>query len=150
MTQAAASQQILKIPRSIVLDVTVLNAAVHQPQNLQIPNDADFEWWWLSIFRTVNTLKILMTETGVGNRAFIYSGSPNLNTAFDGILVDNWAGIVQNNGAFPIAVPYVMPANRQYQFQFTDSTGASGSNPIEIALHGYGLLAVAPPSTSGQ
>ncbi len=150
MTQAAAAQNILKIPRSIILDVTVLNAAVHQPANLQIPNDCDFEWWWISVFRTFNTLKILMHETGVGNRAFIYSGSPNSPTAFDGIRVDNWAGLVVNNAAFPIAVPYLMPANRQYQFQFTDSTGASGDNLIQIALHGYGLLAVSPPSTSGQ
>lgn len=145
--QAAAAQDILKIPRDIVADV-VVTASTTQLQNLQIPNDCDFEWWWISVFRTSNLLKLLMTEMGVGNRSFIYSGSPSSSAAFQGILVDNWAGLVQNNSAFPIAVPYVMPANRQYQFSLTDSSGAN--NTVQIALKGYGLLAIAPPSTSGQ
>jgi hypothetical protein len=37
-------------------------------------------------------------------------------------------------------VPYVWPANRQFTFTLTDSSGAD--NAFEIALHGYVLLPV--------
>jgi len=48
---------------------------------------------------------------------------------------------VANNGAFPIAVPYVMPASRSYQHAFTDSSGAQ--NTVQLAYHGFALLQVA-------
>jgi hypothetical protein len=141
-TQGTPAPGILKVPRSIVLDVSLAASALLFPQPCQIPSDASFEWDWISAFRSDSRVKLLIMETGVGNRALIYSGAPNNPNAFFGILIDNWAGLVANNGAFPLPTPYIMPANRQYLFQFSDaSAGAAGTNTIQIALHGYALLA---------
>jgi hypothetical protein len=112
-----------------------------QPAQLQIPQDADFEWWWLSIFRTSALLKVLITEAAT-QRAMIYSGSQLSQPGqFLGVLVDNLAGLVANNGAFAIGVPYVMPASRSYTHQFTDTSGAP--NTVEVVYHGFALLQVA-------
>jgi hypothetical protein len=140
-TSGQASDAILKVPRTIVLDVSVLANAVNQPQPCQIPSDAPFEWDWISAFRADSRVKLNIQETGVGNRALIYSGAPNNPNAFNGILIDNWAGLVATNGAFPLPTPYIMPANRQYLFTFADnSAGAAGTNVLQIALIGYALL----------
>jgi hypothetical protein len=130
--------QILKVPRAIILDIVVPASAQIFPAAFQVPNDADFEWWFTSLFRTSNLLKLLITETATGQRALILSASPQQATAFQGILVDNFAGLVSLNGAFPQAVPYIMPAARAYPHQFTDSSGAA--NTVQIAYHGYALM----------
>jgi len=136
---AVAASGILKVPRLHIVDAVVaLNAS--QAALMTIQSDADFEWWWLSIFRTNAALKALIAEAGSGNRQFIYSGNPQA-AAFQGVLVDNLAGLVANNGALPIAVPYVMPAGRIYTHQFTDSSGAQ--NTVQLAYHGFALLRVA-------
>jgi len=136
---AVAASGILKVPRIHIVDnVVALNAT--QNAILQIQADADFEWWWLSISRTNALLKALIAEAGSGNRQFIYSGNPQAQN-FQGILVDNLAGLVANNGALPIGVPYVMPAGRTYTHQFTDSSGAQ--NTVQFAYHGFALLRVA-------
>jgi hypothetical protein len=133
---------LLKIPRVLVGDLVV-------PLNTQLPlvlnnqADGDFEMWFLSIFRTNALLKMLWEEGG-STRRFVYSGAQPITAQFNGVLVDNLAGLVANNGAFPIAVPYVFPANRNMTFTLTDSSGAQ--NTFEIALHGYVLL---PVSTGG-
>jgi hypothetical protein len=135
---AATNQSVLKIPRILILDAVVaLNSTL--PATLQVPPDLDFEWWWTSIFCTAASgMKILMQEST--QRPFILSSSPQAPQAFNGILANNWAGLASNNAAFPLAVPYVMPANRAYQFQLTDSSGSQ--NTVQIALHGFGLLPV--------
>jgi len=136
---AVTASGILKVPRIHVVDAVVaLNAALDVV--LQIQADADFEWWFLSIFRTNGLLKALIAEAGSGNRQFVYSGNPQAQS-FQGILVDNLAGLVANNGALPIAVPYVMPAGRTYTHHFTDSSGAQ--NTVQFAYHGFALLKVA-------
>jgi hypothetical protein len=137
---AVAASGILKVPRVHVMDAVVPNNGQQGP-SMTIQADADFEWWWLSIFRTNALLKALIAEAGSGNRQFIYSGNPQAN-AFQGILVDNLAGLVANNGAFPIAVPYVMPAGRIYTHQFFDQ-GSGGNNTVQLAYHGFALLKVA-------
>ena len=141
-TQAAATASgIVKIPRVLVVDCVVAASAQLSPAQLQIPQDADFEWWWLSIFRTSGLLKVLITEAAT-QRAMIYSGSQlSQSGQFLGLLVDNLAGLVSGNGAFPIAVPYVMPASRSYTHQFTDSSAAQ--NTVQFAYHGFALLQVA-------
>lgn len=136
---AVAASGILKVPRIHVMDATVPNGGQAGP-SMTIQADADFEWWWLSIFRTNALLKALIAEAGSGNRQFIYSGNPQAN-AFQGILVDNLAGLVANNGAFPIAVPYVMPAGRIYTHQFFDQTSGA-PNVVQLAYHGFALLKV--------
>lgn len=133
---ATDSSIIFKMPRKIVLDAVVTASSTANPA-MTIPSDCDFEWDWLSIFRTDARLKALMTETGVGQRPFILPASPQ-SGSFDGIFVDNWAGLVASNGAFPEMVPYIMPANRVYQFRFLDSSAAQ--NTVQLAFHGYGLL----------
>lgn len=136
---AVAASGILKVPRVHIVDAVVpLNASLDAV--MQIQADADMEWWFLSISRTNALLKVLIAEAGSGNRQFIYSGNPQAQ-AFQGILVDNMAGLVANNGAFPIAVPYVMPAGRTYTHHFTDSSGAQ--NTAQFAYHGFALLRVA-------
>lgn len=138
---ATASGGIVKIPRVLVVDAVVAANAQLTPALLTIPQDADFEWWWLAIFRTSGSLKLLLAEAGT-QRQLIYSGSQLAQAnQFLGMFVDNLAGLVANNGAFPIAVPYVMPASRTYTHQFTDSSGAP--NTVEMAYHGFALLQVA-------
>lgn len=137
---AVAASGILKVPRIHVVDAVVPNAGQQAP-TMTIQADADFEWWWLSIFRTSALLKALIAEAGSGNRQFIYSGNPQASN-FQGILVDNLAGLVANNGALPIAVPYVMPAGRIYTHQFFDQT-SGGNNTVQVAYHGFALLRVA-------
>jgi hypothetical protein len=130
--------QVLKVPRAIILDVVVPASDALFPAAFQIPNDADFEWWFTSLQRTSNLLKLLITEAATGQRALILSASPQQATAFQGIYVDNFAGLVANNGAFPQAVPYIMPAARSYPHQLTDLSGAQ--NTVQIAYHGYALM----------
>ena len=133
---AVTATGVFKVPRIHIVDQVVLANAT-QNAVLTIQADADFEWWWLSIFRTSNLLKMLIAEAGVGNRQFVYSGNPQAQN-FQGIYVDNLAGLVANNGALPVAVPYVMPAGRIYSHQFTDSSG--NPNTVQVAYHGFALL----------
>jgi hypothetical protein len=136
---AVAASGILKVPRIHIVDLVVLANAVASGALLTIQADADFEWWFLSISRTNALLKALIAEAGSGNRQFVYSGNIQAS-GFNGILVDNLAGLVANNGALPIAVPYVMPAGRVYSHAFTDTSGAN--NTVQFAYHGFALLRV--------
>lgn len=123
---------------SYVLDRVVPANAVQDPNQLQILSDADFEWWWVLLSRTSALLKLLMTEQATG-RSFI--GTTASSTAgavtFNGINVDNWAGTAASTAAFPLAVPYIMPATRVYSFLFTDTSGAN--NTVELVLSGFKL-----------
>jgi hypothetical protein len=147
-SQAAQdSATIVKYPRSLVIDGVVnplsAGAGVQLPVPLTIPQDADFEWWWLSIFRTSAQLKVQIAEGATGGRTFIYgsNGSNQLQSgAFQGIFVDALAGLIANNGAFPMAVPFVMPSARTYQHTFTDLSGAA--NTVEMVYGGYALLQI--------
>jgi len=134
-----STPQLLKIPRALVADVVVGLNAVQTPLVLNNQADGDFEMWFISIFRTDSRLKLLWEEGG-STRKFIFSGAQPQTTQFNGLFVDNLAGLVASNGAFPIAVPYVFPANRQMSFALTDTSGAN--NTFEIVLHGYVLLPV--------
>jgi hypothetical protein len=140
MTTAAAPQ-FVKVPRVITVDAVVGASVVGFPSVLTIPQDADFEWWFLAAFRTSGQAKVLITESGT-QRQFVYSGSPQQTTAFNGVFIDNLGGLVSNNSAFPIAVPYVMPASRVYQHLFTDLSGAQ--NTIQLVYHGFALLPIGP------
>ncbi len=143
-----AQQEIVKVPRVIVLDLSVTGSAIQLPAVLTVPSDADFEWWFLAAFRTDARLKVLIKETGVGSRDIIQTGITPQTAGFNGILIDNLAGLVASNGAFPIAVPYVMPANRTYQHLFTDTSTAT--NVVQLAYHGFALLSVPAGSSSGS
>jgi len=118
-----------------ILDRVVPASAVQDPNQLQILSDADFEWWWLLLTRTDNRLKVLMKEQATG-RDFIGT-SAGANAAFNGINVDNWAGTAQGNAAFPLAVPYIMPATRTYSLYFTDASAAP--NTVQVAFSGFKL-----------
>lgn len=133
----ADQQQFVKVPRAILVDAVVPANTRAFPSVLTIPQDADFEFFWLSLFRTNAALKALVSDSGT-QRQMIYSGSLQQATAFDGILVDNWAGLIAENGGFPVAVPYIMPASRIYQHLFTDLSGSD--NTVQLAYHGYALL----------
>lgn len=120
-----------------VADITVgANATV--PYMMQILADADFEWWWTSASRTSGLLKILMIEQGTG-RQFIGTTASSISGAgvFAGINIDNWCGLASASAAFPIAVPFVMPATRTYQLTLADSSGAQ--NVVEINFSGFKL-----------
>jgi hypothetical protein len=133
---------------SYVLDVAVTASATQFPSSPQILSDADFEWWWILATRTSNLLKVLMKEAGTG-RDFIGTtvASGSSNVAFNGINIDNWAGTAQGNGAFPLAVPYVMPATRVYQFYFTDTSAAT--NNVELVFSGFKLWPSPQPVATG-
>jgi hypothetical protein len=121
-----------------VLDVAVVASAVQQQASLQILSDADFEWWWTKTSRTSALLKVLMQEAASGRNfiattAAVTSGAPS----FNGINIDNWAGTAQANAAWPLVVPYVMPASRSYLFLLTDTSAQT--NNVEIVLSGFKL-----------
>lgn len=131
------AQNIIKIPRIHVVDITVASAA-QGGAAMTIQADADFEWWWLAISRTSALLKILISEAGTANRQMIYSGNVQASN-FQGVFVDNLAGLVASNGALPIAIPYVMPAGRIYSHQIADQTSGA-PNIFQAAYHGFALL----------
>jgi hypothetical protein len=130
---------------SYVLDRTVPANAVQDPNQLQILSDADFEWWWILASRTSNLLRVLMKEQATG-RDFIQTTASTVSgtPVFNGIQIDNWAGSAANTAAFPLAVPYIMPATRTYSILFTDSSG--NPNTVELVFSGFKLW----PRPKGQ
>lgn len=139
-SSAGAQPTVVKYPRWLIVDAVVA-ANSQAGANLQIPNDADFEWWWIAAFRTNTALKLTIQETGT-QRYMVYpqQGTPG-QAGFTGMFIDLFAGLVANNGAFPITVPYVMPGSRIYAHTFTDTSGAQ--NTVELAYIGYALLQIA-------
>jgi hypothetical protein len=123
---------------SYVLDYAVPGNAVQSPTQLQILSDADFEWWWVLLSRTSNLLKVMMKEQATG-RDFIGTTASSISgpATFNGINVDNWAGTAQATAAFPLAVPYIMPATRVYTLLFTDTSGVT--NNVEVVFSGFKL-----------
>ena len=129
-----------------VADVTV-TASTTVPYMMQILADADFEWWWTAASRTSGLLKILMTEQGTG-RQFIGTTASTVSGqgVFNGINIDLWCGLASASAAFPIAVPFVMPATRTYQLLLTDSSGQN--NVVEINFSGFKLWNRATANTA--
>lgn len=121
-----------------VLDRVVPASAVQDPNQLQILADADFEWWWISGSRTSGLLKVLMQEAATG-RAFIGTTASAVSGAgaFNGINFDLLCGLASTPAAFPLAVPFVMPATRTYTVLFTDSSAAP--NTVELVFSGFKL-----------
>jgi hypothetical protein len=130
---------------SYVLDRVVPANAVQDPNQLQILADADFEWWWILGSRTSNLLKILMKEAATG-RDFIGTTASTISGAgaFNGVQFDLWCGTALATAAFPLAVPFVMPATRTYTILLTDTSGAP--NTVEFVFSGFKLWA--KPKTS--
>ena len=123
---------------SYVLDRAVPASATQDPNQLQILSDADFEWWWLLATRSSNLLKVLMKEQATGRDFIGTTASASSGPAtFNGIQIDNWAGSAIATAAFPLAVPYIMPATRVYTFLFTDTSGAT--NTVELVFSGFKL-----------
>ncbi len=123
---------------SYVLDYTVPASAVQSPTQLQILSDADFEWWWMLLSRTSNLLKVLMKEQATGRDFIGTTASATSGPAtFNGLNVDNWAGTAAGTAAFPLAVPYIMPATRVYTLLWTDTSGAP--NVVEAVFSGFKL-----------
>jgi hypothetical protein len=123
---------------SYVVDYTVPANAVQSPTQLQILSDADFEWWWVLATRTSNLLKVMMKEAATG-RDFIGTTASSISgpQTFNGINIDNWAGTAQATAAFPLAVPYIMPATRVYTLLFSDTSG--NPNVVEVVFSGFKL-----------
>jgi len=69
----------------------------------------------------------------IGTTASTTSGT----LTFNGINVDNWAGTAQATAAFPLAVPYIMPATRVYTLLWSDTSGAP--NTVELVFSGFKL-----------
>jgi len=123
---------------SYVLDRVVPASAVQDPNQLQILSDADFEWWWILASRTDNRLKVLMKEAATGRDFISTTASAVAGAAtFNGINIDLWAGTALATAAFPLAVPYIMPATRVYSLLFTDTSG--GNNTVELVFSGFKL-----------
>jgi len=123
---------------SYVLDRVVPASAVQDPNQLQILSDADFEWWWILALRADNRLKVLMKEAATGRDFISTTASAVAGAAtFNGINIDLWAGTALATAAFPLAVPYIMPATRVYSLLFTDTSG--GNNTVELVFSGFKL-----------
>jgi hypothetical protein len=137
-TQAQAEDQFERQYFSYVLDRVVPANAVQDPNQLQILSDADFEWWWTLLSRTSNLLKVLMREQATGRDFIGTTASAVAGTAtFNGMQVDLWAGTALATAAFPLAVPYIMPATRVYSLLFSDTSGAP--NTVELVFSGFKL-----------
>lgn len=123
---------------SYVLDRTVPANATQDPNQLQILSDADFEWWWILASRTSGLLKVMMKEQATGRDFIGTTASATSGPAtFNGINIDNWAGTALATAAFPLAVPYIMPATRVYTLLFSDTSGAP--NAVELVFSGFKL-----------
>ena len=121
-----------------VLDRVVPASAVQDANQLQILSDADFEWWWIIASRTSNLLKVMMKEAATGRDFIGTTASATSGPAtFNGVNIDNWAGTAAATAAFPLAVPYIMPATRVYTLLFTDTSGAP--NTVELVFSGFKL-----------
>jgi hypothetical protein len=137
-TQVQAEDQFERQYFSYVLDRVVPANAVQDPNQLQILSDADFEWWWTLLSRTSNLLKVLMREQATGRDFIGTTASAVAGTAtFNGMQVDLWAGTALATAAFPLAVPYIMPATRVYSLLFSDTSGAP--NTVEVVFSGFKL-----------
>src|SRR4051812_23405878 len=114
-----------------VLDRVVPANAIQDPNQLQILADADFEWWWAIGSRTSGLLKVLINEQATG-RQFIGTTASSISGAgaFYGMNFDLFCGTAAAVAAFPLAVPFVMPATRSYQVLLTDTSGAP--NTVEL------------------
>lgn len=123
---------------SYVLDRVVPASAVQDPNQLQILADADFEWWWTMASRTSALLKVLIKEAATG-RDFIGTTASAVSGAgaFNGINIDLLCGTAAATAAFPLAVPFVMPATRTYSVLFTDTSAAP--NTVELVFSGFKL-----------
>ncbi len=123
---------------SYVLDRVVPASAVQDANQLQILTDCDFEWWWLIGSRTSNLLKVLIKEAATG-RDFIGTTASAVSGAgaFNGINFDLLCGTAAAVAAFPLAVPFVMPATRTYSVYLTDTSGAP--NTVELVFSGFKL-----------
>jgi hypothetical protein len=123
---------------SYVLDRAVPGNATQDPNQLQILSDADFEWWWVLASRTDTRLKVMMKEQATGRDFIGTTASASSGPAtFNGINIDNWAGTALATAAFPLAVPYIMPATRVYTLLFTDTSGAT--NTVQLVFSGFKL-----------
>jgi hypothetical protein len=123
---------------SYVLDRAVPANATQDPNQLQILSDADFEWWWVLASRTSTLLKVMMKEQATGRDFIGTTASASSGPAtFNGIFIDNWAGTALATAAFPLAVPYIMPATRVYTLLFTDTSG--GTNTVQLVFSGFKL-----------
>lgn len=123
---------------SYVLDRTVPANATQDANQLQILSDADFEWWWVLASRTSGSLKVMMKEQATGRDFIGTTASASSGSAsFNGIFIDNWAGTALATAAFPLAVPYIMPATRVYTMLLTDSSGVP--NVVELVFSGFKL-----------
>jgi hypothetical protein len=69
----------------------------------------------------------------IGTTASATSGA----ATFNGIFIDNWCGTAAATAAFPLAVPYIMPATRVYSLLFTDSSAAP--NTVQMVFSGFKL-----------
>lgn len=121
-----------------VIDAVVPASLVQFPTQFQILSDADFEWWWNLVFRTDPRMKLLLKEQATG-RDFIgtTASASSQPASFNGIYVDLWGGQANETGAFPLAVPYIMPATRVYTLLFTDLSGAQ--NTAQMVFSGFKL-----------
>ena len=93
-TDPTQDDQFERQPFAYVLDRVVPADAVLDPNQLQILQDADYEWWWTSCERTDPALKLIMSEvaTGryfMGSSVFAGGGAP-----FAGLNIDLFAGSV--------------------------------------------------------
>ena len=121
-----------------VLDRVVPASAVQDANQLQILSDADFEWWWMIASRTSGLLKVLMKEAATGRDFISTTASATSGPAtFNGVNIDNFAGTAAATAAFPLAVPYIMPATRVYTLLFTELSGAP--NTVEMVFSGFKL-----------
>jgi len=121
-----------------VLDRVVPASAVQDANQLQILSDADFEWWWMIASRTSGLLKVLMKEAATGRDFISTTASATSGPAtFNGVNIDNFAGTAAATAAFPLAVPYIMPATRVYTLLFTELSGAP--NTVELVFSGFKL-----------
>jgi hypothetical protein len=136
---AAAAADFERQYLEYILDALVVKSSIQAPFVLTILGRADFEWWFTKLHTTdPATLRVLMQDQGTSRE--IISTSAQALASFNGIYANNWAGLASLGAAFPIAVPYVMPASRTYGFRLTDESGSD--QHVQIALSGFERIPV--------
>jgi hypothetical protein len=137
---AAAPPQVVKIPWRLTTGIFPVTASagagtpgVKCTFPMTIPGNGDFELWWHGLGDNTSASMYINVVEQNGRRWFDYGNQQN--SGFYGVPLDLYAGTAAANGLYPEAVPYVMPANRAYNLEFVDYSGAA--NQVCVTWYGY-------------
>ena len=119
-----------RVPRWYSVQV-VVPASGSNNGNIQILQDADFEWVFTLSSQTSTSLNVTCTD---GSTQRILTPTNNPSTGV--IPISLFAGTAQL--PFPLLEPYIIARSSTMQFEFTDTSGSQ--NTVTMVLQGFSLF----------